>query len=110
MSVSEPVSNTAIHSFAAHIKEKTRGFVGRQWVFGAIDSTVGRLGHPNPNGGCIQLDATHCSDVGDEPWPARDRPHALRRAARTARLVGAFPFGSAEARTYLDDVALAPET
>jgi hypothetical protein len=27
----------AIHPFAAHIKEKTRGFVGRRWVFDAID-------------------------------------------------------------------------
>src|SRR5207302_515195 len=28
---------TTIHPFAAHIKEKTRGFVGRRWVFDAID-------------------------------------------------------------------------
>jgi hypothetical protein len=27
----------AIHPFAAHIKEKTRGFVGRRWIFEAID-------------------------------------------------------------------------
>jgi hypothetical protein len=29
--------SAAIHPFAAHIREKTRGFVGREWIFEAID-------------------------------------------------------------------------
>lgn len=31
---------STIHPFAAHIKEKTRGFVGRQWIFDEVDKHI----------------------------------------------------------------------